>query len=322
MPKRLNPAEGAIATANSIVDAAQIGPIATCVHFEPRHRQERIERLLAARAEHDVESFRAMQADVIADYAPPLRDALVLLLARFHGEASREGRAVAALAAWDGSFPIESAAAAIFFFTQKSLSERVAHALLGPRIGPRFAKSRRAIPRLQLLLADTADPLRADIEKAAAPLADLAADALRAGLERIASICGAESEWSWGRIQRARLGTLLAELPRVGARLVALDTPFPGDDYTVSPSRALDEGKRLRGFVGATSRFVCDLARPEEAWFAHSSGPSGDPGSTWHANLSAPWSRFELYRSALWRPGEVPDIVERVVLGPSGSASS
>ncbi len=193
MPKRLNPAEGAIATANSIVDAAQIGPIATRVHFEPRHRQERIERLLAARAEHDVESFRAMQADVIADYAPPLRDALVLLLARFHGEASREGRAVAALAAWDGSFPIESAAAAIFFFTQKSLSERVAHALLGPRIGPRFAKSRRAIPRLQLLLADTTDPLRADIEKAAAPLADLAADALRAGLDRIASICGAES---------------------------------------------------------------------------------------------------------------------------------
>jgi len=263
---------------------------------------------------------------VIADYAPPLRDALVLLLARFHGEATREGRAVAALAAWDGSFPIESAAAAIFFFTQKSLSERVAHALLGPRIGPRFANSRRAIPRLQRLLADTADPLRADIEKAAAPLADLAADALRAALDRIASICGAESDaesnQSWGRIQRARLGTLLAELPRVGARLVALDAPFPGDDYTVSPSRALDEGKRLRSFVGATSRFVCDLARPEEAWFAHSSGPSGDPGSTWHANLSAPWSRFELYRSALWRPGEVPDTVERVVLGPPGSASS
>ena len=338
MPKRLNPAEGAIATANSIVDAAQIGPIATRVHFEPRHRQDRIERLLAARAEHDVESFRAMQADVTAEYAPPLRDALVLLLARFQGEASREGRAVASLAAWDGSFPIESAAAAIFFFTQKSLSERVAQVLLGPRVGPRFANSRRAIPRLQRLLADSADPLRADIERAAGPLADLAADALRAGLDRIASICGAESEadsdarshadshadsgLSWGRIQRARLGTLLAELPRVGTRLVALDAPFPGDDYTVSPSRSLDEGKRLRAFVGATSRFVCDLARPDEAWFAHSSGPSGDPGSAWHANLSAPWSRFELYRSALWRADEVPDTVERVVLGPSGTASS
>jgi hypothetical protein len=88
----------------------------------------------------------------------------------------------------------------------------------------------------------------------------------------------------------------------------------------VNPSRALDEGKRLRTFVGATSRFVCDLAHPDEAWFAHSSGPSGDPGSAWHANLSAPWSRFELFRSALWRPGDVPDAVERVVLGPSGTA--
>ena len=110
-------------------------------------------------------------------------------------------------------------------------------------------------------------------------------------------------------------------MPRVGARLVALDAPFPGDDYTVHPSRSLDEGTRLRGFVAATSRFVCDLARPEEAWFAHSSGPSGDPGSAWHANLSAPWSRFELYRSALWRPDEVPDTVERIVLGlPPGTS--
>jgi penicillin amidase len=321
MPKRLNPTDGVIATANSIVDAAQIGRVATLVHFEPRHRQERIERLLGERALHDVESFRSIQADVMADYAPPLRDALVELLAPFRDQRSREGRAVATLAAWDGSFPIDSVGAAIFFFTQKALSERMARALLGPRVGPRFANSRRAIPRLQRLLVDPADSLRADIEKAAAaPLAELAADALRAGLDRIASICGAESEWSWGRIQRARLGTLLAELPGVGARLLALDVPFPGDDYTVNPSRALDEGKRLRTFVGATSRFVCDLAHPDEAWFAHSSGPSGDPGSAWHANLSAPWSRFELFRSALWRPADVPDAVERVVIGPSGMA--
>lgn len=321
MPKRLNPAEGAIATANSIVDPAQIGPIATRIHFEPLYRQQRIERLLDGRAVHDVESFRAIQADVVADYAPPLRDALVEMLTPLCDPLSREGRAVRTLTAWDGSFPVDSAGAAIFFFTQKSLSERVALALLGPRIGPRFANSRRALPRLHRLLVDRADPLRADIEKAAsATLGELAVAALRSGLERIAAICGDEPEWAWGHIQRARLGTLLAELPGVGARLVALDGPFPGDDYTVNPSRALDERKRLRSFVGATSRFVCDLARPDEAWFAHSSGPSGDPGSAWHANLSASWLRFELFHSPMRPAGDVPDAAERVVLGPSERA--
>jgi penicillin amidase len=320
MPKQLNPGAGAIASANSIVDPAQCEPIATRVHFEPGHRQQRIERLLSARERHDVESFRAMQADVQADYALPVRDALVSLVASCRDADSREGRALAALAAWDGRFSAESSAAAIFFFTQKALSERVAHALLGPRVGRRYAQSRRALPRLQQLLVDAADPLRADIESCAgAPLGELAAAALRTGLDRVASLCGDESDWRWGRIQRARLGTLLAELPRLGHRLLALDVGFPGDDYTVNPSRSLDEGRRLRGFVAATSRFVCDLARPDEAWFAHSSGNSGDPGSAWHANLSASWSRFELFRSALWKPHEVPDVAERsVVAGNAG----
>jgi penicillin amidase len=312
MPKLLAPPGGAIATANSIVDAAQIGPIATRVHFEPRHRQERIERLLDARATHDVESFRAIQADVGADYARPVRDALVALLARFDGTDSREGRAVAALRAWDGVFDADSIAAPLFFFAQRALSERVALALFGPRVGRRWAASRRALPRLQQLLTDPGDPLRADVERAAnASLADLAADALRAAFARIDGI---PTAGTWGGVQRARLGTLLAELPWIGPRLRALDVPFPGDDYTVNPSRSLDEGRRLRAFVAATSRFVCDLARPEEAWFAHSSGPSGDPGSAWHANLSAPWSRFELFRSDLWKADAVPDPAERVVL--------
>jgi acyl-homoserine lactone acylase PvdQ len=108
----------------------------------------------------------------------------------------------------------------------------------------------------------------------------------------------------------------------VGERLLALDAPFPGDDYTVNPSRSLDEGKRLRAFVAASSRFVCDLANPEQAWFAHSSGPSGDPGSAWHANLSAPWSRFEFFRTALEPADRVSDVVERLLVPAPGAPAT
>jgi penicillin amidase len=322
MPRALNPASGFVVSANSAVDPAQAALVATLSHYEPRLRQERIEQVLEETKTHRPEDSMALQADVAAPYALPLRDALLALTGRHESPAGREAEALALLRAWDGVFAADSPGAALFFFTQRALGETAFVALLGKRLGRRFANGRRARPRLQRLLLDLDDPLRGDVERAAGrPLTRLADDALRAAIARIEAVCGPEpSAWAWGCIQRARLGSILAELPRLGRRLVALDAPFPGDDYTVNPSRSLDEGRRLRAFVGASSRFVCDLARPDEAFFAHSSGPSGDPASLWHANLCDSWARFEYFRSALWSADRVPDAVERVVIAPQGAA--
>lgn len=325
MPRSEAPARGFVATANSCTDPAQSDPVATRVHFEPRYRQDRIEARLAATPGHRAEDSMALQSDVHAVYAPAQRDALLALLTPAPAPDTREGRAHALLAAWDGGFEAGSAAAALFWFWRRALAEASFVALLGAKVGKRFANGRRALPRLERLLLDPADPLRADVERAAGrPLGTLAAAALVAALDRVERHCGADpAGWRWGDIQRARLGTVLAELPRLGPRLLALDAPFPGDDYTVNPARSLDEGPRLRAFVAATSRFVCDLARPDEAWFAHSSGPSGDPGSAWHANLCGPWARFEYFRSALGPADQVPDPVERLVVpAPRGARAS
>jgi acyl-homoserine lactone acylase PvdQ len=115
-------------------------------------------------------------------------------------------------------------------------------------------------------------------------------------------------------VQRIRLGTFLSLLPMLGERFVALNAEFPGDEYTVSPSRSVPVRGVLYSIVGATSRFICDLAAPEEALFAHSAGPSADPHSVFFANLSAPWHRFEYFRSALWKADEVPNRVEHLTI--------
>jgi penicillin amidase len=331
MPKRRDPDEGFVASANSTVDRDRHREIASLVHFEPRYRQSRIETALSGRAPHAIQDSMALQADVGIDYGPPLRDALLELLRGEGGPAdpadersretdrSRWDAALGLLADWDGGFPSIAPAPAIFFFTQRELLERCFVGLLGPRLGRRFAHGRRGLPRLHRLLLDREDPLRAELARAAGRgLADLAREAFAAALARLAASGGSDpARWRWGDHQRARLGTALAELPAIGRRFLALDVPFPGDDYTVSPSRSLELGGRLRAFVGASSRFVCDLARPDEAWFAHSSGPSGDAASDFFANLSAGWARFEYFRSALWQPHEVPDVVERFVHAPS-----
>ncbi len=319
MPKMVNPERGFVASANSIVDPENFRVATTRTHVEPRHRQTRIESFLAASTAHSAETFAALQCDVGSDYGVPLRDALVQLLAAFAQRADLPGRAYRLLAAWPGDFVLDSAGAPLYVLTQHELAPRVFEAVLGKPVGRRYLRTRRSEPRLQRLLLDADDPLRADIECASGKsLQELAADAFVAAVQRLVVWCGDDpTQWRWGRIQRLRLGTVLAELPLIGRYFRALDAPFPGDVYTVSPAVATPTRDGLRPFVGATSRFICDLARPEEALFAHSSGPSGDIGSLFFANLTPAWQRFEYFRSALWKPDEVPNPVERLVIEPA-----
>ena len=317
MPKMVNPERGFVASANSIVDPENFRVATTRTHVEPRHRQTRIESFLAASAAHSAETFAALQRDVGSDYGVPLRDALIELLAAFAQRADLPGQAYRLLAAWPGDFVLDSAGAPLCVLTQHELAQRVFEAVLGKPVGRRYLSTRRSGPRLQRLLLDGDDPLRPDIVRAGGKsLEELAGEAFVAAVQRMAAWCGDDpTQWRWGRIQRLRLGTVLAELPLIGRYFRALDAPFPGDVYTVSPAVPMLMRDGLRPFVGATSRFICDLARPEEALFAHSSGPSGDVGSMFFANLTPGWQRFEYFRSALWKPDEVPNPVERLVIG-------
>jgi penicillin amidase len=316
-PKMLNPDRGFVASANSITDPDNFAVATSRVHVEPRHRQNRIESVLAATTVHSTETFAALQRDVGADYAVALRDALLPLCAGCAGRSDVAGAAYRVLAAWDGRFDCDAAAAPLLSFTQQELARRVFEPLLGPEVGRRYLAGRRAVARVQRLLLDRTDPLHEDIARASGQsFADLAGAAFVAAVGCVVQRCGTQpARWRWGEFQRARLGTLLAELPLLGRWFVALDAPFAGDVYTVSPCVPIPVRSGLRAFVGASSRFICDLARPDEALFAHSSGPSGDVGSMFFANLTAPWSRFEYFRSALWRPEDVPNPVERLVIG-------
>ncbi|HYC53899.1 MAG TPA: penicillin acylase family protein [Candidatus Binatia bacterium] len=319
MPKMLAPTSGTVASANSIVNPLDYKRIATKVHFEPRYRQTRIEDLLAHRSHHTVDGFADMQRDVEADHLLAPRNGFVRMC-KHGGALTPDGeRALAILDGWNGVCDVDSSGMAIFFYARKEMARLCFVPLLGPDVARRYLAGRRVLPRIHDLLSDPYDPLCDEIERAAnATLPDLAARALQHAAARVKSICGTDPEsWSWGRIQRARLGGLLAEIPLYGRRLLALDEPFPGEEYTLSPARCLDEKGGLRLVVGASSRFLCDLAKPDEAYFAHTSGPSADIGSAFHANLSKPWAQFEYFRSCLWAPNEVPDVVDRVVVNES-----
>jgi penicillin amidase len=228
------------------------------------------------------------------------------------------------LRAWDGTFPCASAGALLFALLQQELPHRLFVPLLGPKLGPRFANGRRAMPRLHQLLLDVADPLRADCERASGRALDAQ---VRATFFAVVARCAAAqgpdpATWRWGAVQRVRLMTLFGALPLIGRRFVALDAEFPGDEYTVNPSRGIPMRGRIYAFVGATSRFICDLATPDEALFAHSAGPSGDVRSPFFRTGAEAWQRFEYFRSALWPADQVPNVVERVHVPGSSPGGS
>jgi penicillin amidase len=314
MPKHLNPQRGFVASANSTTDPERHGVAFTVTHCEPRYRTTRIESRLAADGPHSPDSFAALHRDVGAEHTPPLRDALVAAIGAVTGNAVG-ARALELLRDWDGAFPSDSAGALLFALIQQDLPRRLFLPLLGPQVGPRFAGGRRAMPRMHRLLLDADDPLREDIERAAArPISDLVRESFFQAVQRGAEQGSDPGAWRWGALQRVWLGTVLGLLPVIGRRFVALEGAFPGDEYTVNPSRSIPMNGKLYAFVGATSRFICDLSKPDEALFAHSAGPSADARSTFFATGAAQWHRFEYFRSALWKAGEVPDVRERVVV--------
>lgn len=320
-PKSISPATGFVATANSFTDREQNWTISTPTHAEPPYRQQRIETFLAREDRQSVDTFAALQSDIGSDYGLPLRDLFCQLLAQRYAEHEGvRGRAYRALRQWSGRYETNAVGPSILAWMQRDLAELCCLPLLGSEAGRHFLRTRRAIPRIHRLLLDPHDPLRPDIERATRqPLETLVVRAFERTVQRLQRSFGDDVQsWTWGRIHRIRLGLWLAELPLIGRWFRALDDGFPGDLYTVNPSVAFPLGPSLRAFVGATSRFICDLAEPHVAYFAHTSGPSGDPTSVFFATLTPAWRRFEYFKSALWPPEDIPDPVERVVIEPRG----
>jgi penicillin amidase len=313
MPKQRDPARGFVATANSMTDPVQCAVAFTATHCEPRYRTEQIEARLTARATHDADSVAAIQRDVTGDYAAAQRDALLAAIGAVQGNDVAR-RAIAVLRAWDGTFASESAGAALYALIQQDLPQRLFRPLLGAKLGPRFANGRRAMPRMHRLLLDAGDPLRADLERAAGQsIETLVRESFFAVVERLAAAQGRDPvAWRWGAVQRVWLGTPFGLLPLIGRRFVALEADFPGDEYTINPSRSIPLRGRHYAFVGATSRFICDLATPDQALFAHSAGPSADPNGPFFRTGAEQWQRFEYFRSALWEAEAVPNVVERL----------
>jgi penicillin amidase len=291
LPRSLNPAGGAIVTANHRITPPGYAHFISS-DWAPPYRADRIQQLLDATPKHTVQTFAAIQADVVSG---AMRELLPKLLAtRPRSEEAR--KALALLAAWDGAMRPDRAEPLIAWAWWREL----ARAIYADELGDAFRQNwlSRAVFVSGVLSGDPAkarwcDDVRTPPVETCEEVLALSLDAALADLGRRFGTDPAK--WRWGEAHVARHEHRPFSRQPLLARIFDINVPSPGDAYTVNVGRSNlnDEAQPFANRHAASLRAIYDLSDLEKSLYIHSGGQSGNVLSEHYKAFSEAWSRNE-----------------------------
>ncbi|SNS78070.1 penicillin amidase [Noviherbaspirillum humi] len=297
LPISVNPASGMRATANEKIVADDYPYYLTSEWALP-YRAERIHSLLAARGKHDLESFIAMQADVVSLAARQL----LPFMRKAQPQSERGRRALEMLRDWDGTMGAERAEPLIFNAWLRAATRDMFADVLGDALMRDYWDLRNVHQPLLNALADPAGkgqwcrkPERAAATPEQACL-DLVSRALETALEEMEKRHGKDmASWRWGEAHQARSEHRpFGRVPPLD-RLFDIRVASPGDAYTVNVGRfsMRDDKAPFVNRHAASLRAIYDLSDPERSLFMHSTGQSGNVFSPLYRNFVQPWAAVQ-----------------------------
>lgn len=269
LPRRIDPAEGFVATANEMNLPEGYPPeIQLGYEWAERSRTTRIHRVLGGQMRHSVADSVALQVD---DFSVPAERLGALI-------EGLPGRAASLLRGWNRRLGRESAAAAL---QEVWWSKHLKQALLDLMTDDAEVRA--------LLVPGDVENLLGLLEAHDPRLGDIPA-LLNRTLEAAWVDCAARmgenpADWAWGRLHHGAfphpLGRV-ADLPGVG-RL-----PKGGSGST--PMAATYRLSDFRVTNGASFRMVVDVGNWDASRFINAPGQSGDPRSPHYADLAPLWA--------------------------------
>ncbi|MEM1313379.1 MAG: penicillin acylase family protein [Pseudomonadota bacterium] len=306
MPRALRPASGAVANANNRT-ASGAFPRHVSFHWGDPYRIRRLDKQLAAREFHTLDSAAALQNDAVSEMAR----AVLPLIARdlwWTGPAAPADPAAALrqdalerLADWNGEMSEHAPEPLIFAEWMRRLTERLA----GDELGPALARVEGANPVFveRVFRNVQGAGVWCDIDKTSrvetcAEMAGLALDDALAGLSE--AYGGSLSGWRWGEAHEARhdhevLGGFV--LPGL---IVNIRHAASGGDYTLLRTQSVGRGPAPHAAAfGAGLRMVVDFSDPDASRYIISTGQSGHPFSRNYDDLSQIWRRGDAIRMSL-----------------------
>ncbi len=305
-PALLDPPEGLIATANSFLPVPT--PEWFGEDFDTSFRMDRIREALAARSDWDVESFAALQGDVVSSWA---RWLVARLGDGYEGDAAR---AAEALATWDGAMALRGPSALFALFEralQRDTFEDEARAAGIGRFGTRWRLLRLLEGAISTSWWD--DVTTEPVEGRREILARALAEAWREGASRFGPDV---AHWDYGALHRITLDHPLGGVPLLGSRWNRGPFPVPGSPTTILAFGGPWREDHQEVTYGPSMRFVTDAARPQETWAVMPGGQSGHP---WDAHYddqiepylvnrlhTVPWTAEAIDRATVSRLDLVP----------------
>ena len=317
LPEARDPERGFLVTANNRI-APEDYPHHITSDYLDGYRAQRIEELLEAQPEHDLESFEAMQTDMLS--LPGLETAR--RLARLRARDQRERAAIERLRSWDGRMSPGSIAATIYQAFTLRLGREVTRAAIGDR-----DLSERWLDRADNgFIAHVTSPWRwqshllslweeADEELISRPWEDLALDALRGALDDLESRFGPDPDgWRWGKAHPLVFAHALGAASPLLAGILNRRLEVGGGQETVAQV-GWDPNDPYTAIWAPCWRMVADPLRPERSRWQAFTGQSGHVGSAHYDDLQVDWVDGRTQPMAGEGPWRVLELV------PDGSPS-
>jgi penicillin G amidase len=291
LPELVDPENGFLVTANNRIVGDEY-PHHITSDWLDGYRARRIEELLQASDEHDLEGFEVMQSDNLS--IPGLEAAR--RLGRLSPAGQREVSALERLRSWDGRLDPDSVAGTIYQAFLLRLAREVARAAIGDR-----DLCERWLDRADNgFLAHVASPWRwhshlmdlwqeADDELIGRPWEDLVLEALAGALDDLADRFGPDPEgWRWGHVHEMEFPHALGDANPLLRKLLNRSLRAGGAQETISQI-AYDPNNPYRAVWAPSWRMVADPTAPERSRWQMFTGQSGHPASPHYDDLQADW---------------------------------
>ncbi|HEY4779480.1 MAG TPA: penicillin acylase family protein, partial [Solirubrobacterales bacterium] len=291
LPEVRDPESGYLITANNRIVGDEYPHHITSEYLDG-FRAKRIEQLLGQSEEHDLDSFEAMQSDVLS--LPGIEAAR--RLGRLSPPGQRETSAIERLRSWDGRLDRETIAGTIYQAFLLRLAREVARAAIGDRdlcerwldradngFMPHVTSPWRWHSHLMKLWEE------ADEKLIGRPWEELVLEALAGALDDLEERFGADPEgWRWGHVHEMEFPHPLGEANPLLRRLLNRRVRAGGAQETVSQI-AYDPNDPYKAVWAPSWRMVADPTDPDRSRWQMFTGQSGHPASPHYDDLQADW---------------------------------
>ncbi len=289
LPRSLNPHQGAIGTANAKIVGDNY-PYLITHDWDPDYRLRRITEIVIDRKDHDPETMRAAQLDVLS---PAFAELTPLMVSTARPSAGSENIAVLdQLNHWDLRMRGEAVEPLIMMAWLKAAARAVYADDLGAAF-PMFNRPRAvAITRLLRGEAKGRDWCDNTATAQKETCSEILAAALKTALSGLEKLYGKDrAKWTWGNAHIAfGENQVLGRVPVIGP-LFNITVPSPGGPYTLNRG-VVDFGEDLpfANRHAATYRAIYDLQDIDKSLYIQTTGQSGNPFSRYYRTFADDWA--------------------------------